>query len=397
VNLQSPRGKIFLLAISQALYSCCIIILFSTGGLVGLMLAPTKGLATLPITAFVVGSMIAVMPASMVMKRLGRIPVFAGGAVLSVLGATLSIWAIYHNLFWLFCLGAALQGVFQATSSFYSFAAIEAASPEDKSIAISWVLTGGVIAAVAGTLIANSSADWLAPFTFAGSYLAVAVLAASSLAIFAVLKLPKPTLEEISGPQRSWPELLRQPKLVIALASAIIAYALMNLMMTAAPVAMAFCGFDATAPSWVIQWHVLAMFVPSFFTGQLIKRYGVELITGIGMAVLVVAGIVGLTGITFAHFSVALILLGLGLNFGYIGGTTMLTMCYEPSERAKVQAVNNFGVSLMVAIASASSGQMLSHWGWASVALTVMPVAAVMLAVMVWRLRVSVSGRNSST
>lgn len=387
MNLQAPRAKILLLALAQALYSCCVIIVFSTGGLVGLMIAPSKGLATLPITAFVVGSMLAVVPASLLMKRLGRIPVFTGGAVISVVGAGISAFAIYQSNFWLFSAGVALQGVFQATSSFYSFAAIEVATPEDRSIAISWVLTGGVVAAVAGTLIATYTANWFAPYTFAGSYVAAAILAASSLLIFAVLKLPKPTLAEISGAQRSWPRLLQQPKLVIALASAILSYALMNLMMTAAPVAMIAAGFSASAPSWVIQWHVLAMFVPSFFTGQLIKRYGVELITATGMVILVAAGIVGLLGITFPHFSVALILLGLGWNFGFIGGTTMLTSCYEPSERAKVQAVNNFGVSLMVALASAGSGQMLSYWGWPSVALTVTPLAALMLAVIVLRSR----------
>ena len=295
MNFQEPRSKILLLAVAQALYSSCIIIVFSTGGLVGLMLAPSKGLATLPITAFVVGSMLAVVPASMFMKRWGRIPIFAAGALVNMSGALVSIWAIYHNFFWLFCAGAALQGVFQATSSFYGFAAIEAADDKDKSIAISWVLTGGVVAAIVGTVIASKTADLLSPFTFAGCYVAVVLLAASSLIIFAILKLPKPTLAEISGPQRSWPELLQQPKLIVAFASAILSYALMNLMMTAAPVAMAACGFSAEAPAWVIQWHVLAMFVPSFFTGQLIKRFGVELITGLGMGVLFIAGIVGLS------------------------------------------------------------------------------------------------------
>jgi MFS family permease len=385
VTEQSARTKILLLAVAQALYSCCVITVFATGGLVGLTLAPSKGLATLPVTAYVIGSMLAVVPASMLMKRLGRVPVFASGAVLSMVGALVSAWAIYHNLFWIFIAGTALQGAYQATSGFHSFAASEVARPEDKAIAISWVLTGGVVAAVAGTLIASHTADLFAPFTFVGSYLAAAGLAGLSLIIFAVLKLPQPTAAEIQGPQRSWPELLRQPKLVIAMASGILSYALMNLMMTAAPVAMAGCGFDKIASGWVIQWHVLAMFVPSFFTGVLIKRYGVNLITGIGMGILITAGIAALLGITFVHFSAALILLGLGWNFGFIGGTTMLTSCYEPAERAKVQAVNNFGVSLMVAIASAGSGQMLEHWGWASVALTVMPIAAVMLVVVVVR------------
>ena len=384
---QSPRTTILLLAIAQSLYSCAVITVFATGPLVGLMLAPSQGLATWPVTSFVVGSMLAVWPASYLMKFYGRKPVFIAGAVSSIVGALVSVWAIFHNDFYLFCIGASVQGVLQATSSFYSFAAAEAAGPEDKSIAISWVLTGGVVAAIAGTLISSTTRDLFAPFTFAGTYIAVVVFALLSLIVFAYLQMAKPTQAEIQGPQRSWPELLQQPKLVIAMATAILSYALMNLMMTAAPVAMKICGFDTDASIWVIQWHVLAMFLPSFFTGVLIKRYGVNLITGIGMAILISAGVTALLGISFANFSMALILLGLGWNFGFIGGTTMLTTTYTPAERAKVQAVNNFGVSLMVAIASAGSGQMLSHFGWGSVALTVMPIAAVMLAVVVMRAR----------
>ncbi len=387
MTAQSPRTTILLLAIAQSLYSCAVITVFATGPLVGLMLAPSQGLATWPVTSFVVGSMLAVWPASYLMKFYGRKPVFIAGAVSSIVGALVSVWAIFHNDFYLFCIGASVQGVLQATSSFYSFAAAEAAGPEDKSIAISWVLTGGVVAAIAGTLISSTTRDLLAPFTFAGTYIAVVVFALLSLIVFAYLQMAKPTQAEIQGPQRSWPELLQQPKLVIAMATAILSYALMNLMMTAAPVAMKICGFDTDASIWVIQWHVLAMFLPSFFTGVLIKRYGVNLITGIGMAILISAGVTALLGISFANFSMALILLGLGWNFGFIGGTTMLTTTYTPAERAKVQAVNNFGVSLMVAIASAGSGQMLSHFGWGSVALTVMPIAAVMLAVVVMRAR----------
>ena len=391
MTTQAPRTTILLLAIAQSLYSCAVITVFATGPLVGLMLAPSQGLATWPVTSFVVGSMITVYPASYFMKIYGRKPIFIAGALSSIIGALISVWAIYHSNFYLFCAGAVLQGVLQATSSFYAFAANEAAGPEDKSVAISWVLTGGVVAAIAGTLISSHTRDLLAPFTFAGTYFAVVAFSTLSLIVFAVLQMAKPTAAEIQGPQRSWPELLAQPKLVIAMATAILSYALMNLMMTAAPVAMRICGFDNDAPFWVIQWHVLAMFAPSFFTGVLIKRYGVNLITGIGMGILITAGIAALAGISFVHFSVALILLGLGWNFGFIGGTTMLTTTYKPAERAKVQAVNNFGVSLMVAIASASSGQMLSHFGWASVALTVMPIAAVMLAVVVVRSRTAVN------
>jgi MFS family permease len=395
VTTQAPRTTILLLAIAQSLYSCAVITVFATGPLVGLMLAPNQGYATWPVTSFVVGSMIAVWPASYLMKIYGRKPVFVAGAISSIVGALISVWAIYHNDFYLFCAGAMLQGVLQATSSFYAFTAAEAAGPDDKSVAISWVLTGGVVAAIAGTLISSNTRDLLAPFTFAGTYIAVIVFALLSLIVFAVLQVAKPTAAEIQGPQRSWPELLRQPKLVIAMATAILSYALMNLMMTAAPVAMKICGFDTSASIWVIQWHVLAMFLPSFFTGVLIKRHGVNLITGIGMAILISAGTTALLGISFTNFSLALILLGLGWNFGFIGGTTMLTTTYRPAERAKVQAVNNFGISLMVAIASAGSGQMLSHFGWASVALTVMPIAAVMLAVVVVRSRAIVQQSNN--
>jgi MFS family permease len=382
---QSPRTTILLLAIAQSLYSCAVITVFATGPLVGMMIAPSQAFATWPVTSFVVGSMLAVYPASYLMKIFGRRPIFVAGAISSIIGALVSVFAIYHNNFYLFCAGAMLQGVLQATSSFYAFAANEAAGPEDKSVAISWVLTGGVVAAFAGTIISSQTRDLLAPFTFAGTYLAVIGFSVLSLIVFFFLRVAKPTAAEIAGPQRSWPELLQQPKLIVAMATAIFSYALMNLMMTAAPVAMKACGFSADASTWVIQWHVLAMFVPSFFTGMLIKRYGVNLITSLGMIILISAGVAALLGISFLNYSAALILLGLGWNFGFIGGTTMLTTTYRPAERAKVQAVNNFGVSLMVAIASASSGLMHNHLGWNSIALTVMPIAAVMLAVVWWR------------
>jgi MFS family permease len=385
MTAHSPRQTVFLLSVAQALYSCCIITVFSTAGLVGLTIAPDQSLATLPVTTFVIGSMAATIPASFMMRRWGRKPIFLLGAVSSIVGALLAVWSIFNGAFVAFCIATALQGVFQATSNYYRFAAVEASDPENKSIAISWVLTGGVVAAIAGTLIASNTANYFSPFMFAGSYAAAVILALINFAVVATLQIPKPTAEEVAGPQRSWGELLRQPRLIVAMASAIIAYALMNLMMTAAPVAMKMCGFDVSASSWVIQWHVLGMFVPSFFTGVLIKRYGVNLITSLGMGLLIAAAITGLAGITFGHFAVGLILLGLGWNFGFIGGTTMLTECYRPSERAKVQAANDFGISAMMAVASASSGQMLSHWGWHSVPYAIFPFTALALGLIAWQ------------
>ncbi|MDE2446944.1 MAG: MFS transporter, partial [Alphaproteobacteria bacterium] len=205
-DASAARRTVLLLAVAQALYSCCVIIVFSTAGLVGLMIAPSKGLATLPITTFVIGSMLTTVPASLLMQRFGRRPIFAVGAMISILGALLAVYAIFQSAFWLFCAATAMQGVFQATSNYYRFAAAESAGAENKGIAISWVLTGGVIAAIAGTLISSGSANYFAPFIFAGSYAAASVLAVLNLSVMAFINLPKPSAEEIAGPRHSWPQ-----------------------------------------------------------------------------------------------------------------------------------------------------------------------------------------------
>jgi MFS family permease len=378
------RRNILLLAVAQALYSCCVITVFSYASLVGLNIAPTPGLATAPITTFVLGALFGTIPSSLLMQKIGRPPVFIVGATFCIAGALLAVWAIYNKNFPAFCFATALYGVFQATSGYYRFAAAESATPDMKSIAISWVLTGGVVAAVAGTLLAGATSEMITGHIFAGSFAATGVLALANIFVIKMLRLPKPSITEISGPQRSWVELLQQRKLIVAMASAIIAYGMMNLMMTAAPVAMVGCGFTKDDAKWVIQWHVLAMFVPSFFTGQLINRFGVERITAIGMLILTFAGVMALMGITFGHFAVALILLGLGWNFGFIGGTTMLTDCYKPSERGKVQAANDFGISALMALASLSSGALLAEFGWSSVAMAIFPPVSLALVLIAW-------------
>jgi predicted MFS family arabinose efflux permease len=378
------RRNILLLAVAQALYSSCIIIVFATAALVGLQIAPSPGYATYPVTCFVLGAMFTTIPASFAMQRFGRTPIFQLGALSAVLGAALASWSIWSSNFILFCFACAAIGVFQATSGFYRFAAAESADDASKPIAISWVLTGGVVAAILGTMIAIYTNDLFPAHQYAGSYLAVVVLALLNILVMLQLRLPPPVIDNTQGVARPWVELLRQPKLVVAMASAMIAYALMNLMMTATPVAMIGCGFTGDDASYVIQWHVLAMFVPSFFTGQLIKRFGTATITALGMIILLAAAAVGYAGITFSHFSVALILLGLGWNFGFIGGTTLLTESYRPTERAKVQAANDFSISLLMAIASASSGQLLANFGWESVPMAIIPPVTVALLMIAW-------------
>jgi predicted MFS family arabinose efflux permease len=381
---EQSRRTILLLAIAQALYSCCIITVFSTAGIVGLALAPSPGLATAPVTTFVIGAALTTIPASLLMQRIGRKPIFFMGAFISILSSLFAVWAIFNKNFPAFCAATAMAGVFQATSGFYRFAAAESAGEDTKSIAISWVLTGGVVAAIVGTLVSSNMADYFTDAMFAGSYAAASVLALANFGIIALLHLPKPKASDVEGPQRTWLELLQQPRLIVAMVSAMIAYALMNLMMTAAPVAMIGCGFSQKDASWVIQWHVLAMFVPSFFTGKLIKFFGVEKVTATGMVLLMTAAIAGLLGITFGHFAVALVLLGLGWNFGFIGGTTMLTDCYRPSERGKVQAANDFGISSLMAVASLGSGRLLADFGWHSVPIAIFPPVAVALAMIAW-------------
>ena len=382
--MTASKRTILLLAIAQALYSSCIITVFATAGLVGLNIAPSPAWATLPVTTFVLGAMFTTVPASMLMQRMGRKPIFLMGAGVSILGAALAVWAIITSNFAAFCFATALQGVFQATSGFYRFAAAEAADENSKSIAISWVLTGGVVAAIGGTVISNYTSEMIPLHTFAGSYAAAVVLALLNICVVMFLRIPKPVASSEGGVARPWSELLRQPKMLVAMASAMISYSLMNLMMTAAPVAMIGCGFTKGDASWVIQWHVLAMFVPSFFTGQLIRKFGAEKITALGMVMLMSAAGAGLAGITFGHFAVALMILGLGWNFGFIGGTTMLTDTYRPSERGKVQAANDFGISLLMVIASSSSGVILAELGWAAVPLALFPPAALALAMIAW-------------
>ncbi|MFO0993345.1 MAG: MFS transporter [Hyphomicrobiales bacterium] len=381
------RRNVLILAIGQGLYSSTTVILIATAGLVGVMLAPSKSWATLPVSTFVIGTMLSTIPASHLMQRLGRRPGFLIGAVFGLLGALLAIYAIYVGSFALFCLAAAFQGTFQASSGFMRFAAADISSPAFRPKAISWVLTGGVVAAIFGTLIVIRTTDLLAPFTFAGCYAASAVLSIATMFALLRLDIPKPRDDEDLATTRPLSEILRQPRTLVAIACATLSYGMMNLVMTATPIAMVDCGFVSTDASWVIQWHVLGMFVPSFFTGHLIARFGVEKICLLGMTLLVGSAIVAMLGIDFANFAIALILLGLGWNFGFIGGTTLLTGSYAPSERAKVQGFNDFAISVTMAIASLASGKLLSGLGWNAVNLAVFPMAAIAIALILWLAR----------
>jgi predicted MFS family arabinose efflux permease len=381
-DARAKRNAI-VLAVAQGLYASGTVVLVATAGLVGAQLAPSKAWATLPVSTFVIGTMMSTIPTALLMRRIGRKPGFMLGALIGALSGCLSLYAIYKASFPLFCIATAFYGVFQASSGYFRFAAADMASPSFKPKAISWVLTGGVAAALFGTLIVIQTTNLLAPVTFAGCYLATAVLAVAAILVLTLLDLPNPKREELAG-GRPLLEILRQPRLVMALGAGMMSYGIMNLVMTATPIAMIDCGFTINHASWVIQWHVLAMFVPSFFTGTLIARFGTDRVTVIGLIILIGSGIAALLGIGFSNFAAALVLLGLGWNFAFIGATTIVTDCYRPAERNKVQAVNDFAIFVTVATASLVSGRLLDALGWNAVNLAVFPMAGLAL-LLLWQ------------
>jgi predicted MFS family arabinose efflux permease len=371
------------LAIANALYGSAAISLFATAGLVGTTLAPSRAWATLPLSTFVIGTMCSTIPVALFMRRFGRKPGFIGGSLVGVAACLLSAWAIYIGSFALFTASTLLLGVYQASSQYYRFAAADAAAPDFRPKAISWVLTGGVVAAVFGTLVVMQTKDLFAPYLFVGCYLAAAVFAGMSVVVLYFLRSSGHNQATI-GNGRPLRLIVRQPRLITAIACGTISYGIMSLVMTAGPIAMVDCGFTVNEASWVIQWHAVAMFLPSFFTGTLIIRFGVERITGLGMVMLAGAAMVALLGLGFLQFAVALVLLGLGWNFGFIGATTMVTDCYRASERNKVQALNDFTIFATVSLSALTSGALLQALGWYAVNYAVFPMVAIGLVLMLW-------------
>lgn len=378
------RRNALILAVAMTLSSCSAIIVFTTAGIVGTMLSPATGLITLPVSTFVIGTALATVPASLIMGKLGRKPGFMMGASLAFGGAMLATYALFEKSFVYFCLATMLLGTYQAFSQYYRFAAADRASDAFRPRAISIVLLGGIGGSLFGPLIVIYSKELLSPVLFAGSFVASAILALCAFALLSFVNIPNLPQNADDRPTRPLSQILRQPRLIVAMIAGMVSYGVMNLLMTATPIAMIACGFTVTDSAWVIQWHTLAMFGPSFFTGHLINRFGVERIIFAGLAMLVAAAVAGLSGISFGHFSVGLILLGLGWNFGFIGGTTMVTACYEPAEKSKVQAVNDFAVFATVGVASLTSGQLFSAIGWNAVNIALFPMVGVAVAALVW-------------
>ncbi len=378
--MSHAKRDVLLLAVCQALLATGNAVVITTSALAGQILAP-EGLATMPLFLQFLAIMAATLPASLLMKRIGRRAGFSVGACFAVAAGLSGCIAILQGSLWLFCLASIAYGTFMGFGMFYRFAAADVAEPAFRPRAISYVLAGGVVAAIAGPELAKATSELFAPTLFAGCFAAIAVLGAVSLLVLAFVRIPPPSEEERRGAERPLRVIIRQPAFLVALSGAAIAQGAMVLVMTATPLAMAFCGhgFDDTA--FVIQWHVLGMFAPSFFTGHLISRFGTLNIMTSGALLITICLGIALSGVELAQFWGALFLLGIGWNFMFIGGTTLLTTTYEPAEKAKVQALNDFLTFGTAALASLSSGVLHHLIGWQAVSLSmILPVMAVMIA-----------------
>ncbi|TVQ38540.1 MAG: MFS transporter [Geminicoccaceae bacterium] len=370
------------LALCQSYLFAGNTIVISTTALVGALLAPSPLMATVPMGLQFLGMVSASMPVSLLMGRHGRGLGFSLGAVLGMLAGLVGAAAIVLGQFWLFCIATFLYGTYAGASAFFRFAAAEAVEGPLKARAISWVLLGGILAAFVGPALADASKDWLAPFLFAGCFLVVTGLASLMLATVQLTRFaPLSTAGGGTG-GRPLGEIVRQPRFLVALASAAVGQSVMSFLMVATPLAMIGCGHAFGDATMVIKWHVVAMFAPSFVTGQLIQRFGVERIIVTGALLNLGCVLVNTQGLEVVHFWLGLVLLGVGWNFMFVGGTTLLTRAYAPEERAKVEGINEVAMFSTVVLASGASGAMLEIMGWAAMNLLVIaPIVAVTIAV----------------
>ncbi|MDP7152430.1 MAG: MFS transporter [Paracoccaceae bacterium] len=390
VDDAQAKRNVTILVLAGALLGAQMPLIFTIGGLAGQSLAKNICFATLPISLIVLGSMVAATPISAIMQRYGRRVGFFIGTAGGALGSAVAAYGLYIQSFTIFLIGSFLTGMYMSAQGFYRFAAADTASDEFRPKAISYVMAGGLVAAIIGPQLVKLTSDaFVIPFL--GAYVAVIIIniVGSSLFFFLKIPTPAPPSEQTPAGRTRW-ELITTPRILVAVIVAMVSYALMNLVMTSTPLAVVGCGYAQDNAADVVSSHVLAMFAPSFFTGHLIARFGVERIMATGLLILAGAGAVALQGIELENFFIALILLGLGWNFGFIGATTMLASAHTPEERGRMQGLNDLIVFGGVTVASLASGGLMNcsggtpQAGWTAVNLAMAPFLMLAGGALIW-------------
>lgn len=357
------KSNLTRLTIAQALSGANAVVVYATGAIVGNMLSPNKALATLPITIFVIGMAACSLPAGVIAQHYGRRTAFMIGTGCGMLVGLLSALAVVQGLFWLFCVATFFGGAYAAVVLSFRFAAADCVPLNQRPRALSLVMAGGIVAGVIGPQLVTYTMDLWGPYTFAGTFMAQAAVAALSAAILVGVHLPKPAAEEVAK-GRPISVIVRRPEFLTAAGCGVVSYLLMNFLMTSAPLAMRMCGHSQESSNLGIQWHVIAMYAPSFITGGLITRFGAHRVVMAGLVLTGLSVVVGLLGVDIPHFWLTLILLGIGWNFGFIGASALVLECHRPEEKNRVQSFNDFVVFGAVAIGSFLSGGLLTTYGW---------------------------------
>jgi len=390
VDDRLARRNALVLSVAQALAGGNNTVVAATAGILGIMLAPDKGLATLPVSVMVIGIWFGTLPLGYLARNFGRRFALQTGSVVGTLAGLVSCAAVLLGSFELFLAGTFGCGFYSAAHQSYRFAVCDTASDDYKPKAISFVLAGGVLAGFIGSATVIVTKDMWAPHLFAATFVAQAVLAALAGLVLTRLKSPPPVPRAERQSGRPLAVIAREPMFIAAVACGVVSYVIMNLVMTSAPIAMVGCGHSVTVSTLGIQWHVLGMYAPSFVTGHLIVRFGVFRVISAGLALLLVSAAVGIAGISAMHFWVSLALLGVGWNFAFIGATTLVTQCHRPEEHTKVQSFNDFLIFGTMALGSFASGKMLATLGWEWVNIAAFPpvlLVALLLAVVARRRR----------
>jgi predicted MFS family arabinose efflux permease len=372
------------LAVAQALAGGNNTVITATTAIIGSILAPDPALVTVPISAMVFGMWVGTIPVGMLAKAFGRRFALQTGSAFGVLSGLISFTAVTRGSFAILLLGTFCGGLYAAAHQSYRFAAADTASPQFRAKAVSWVFAGGVFAAIIGSQLVIFTKNIIPAYLFAGTFLAQSVCAALAACVLMFLRIPRPSVSRSFADGRPILEIARQPRFIVAVACGVASYAMMNMVMTSAPLAMVMCNHSVNEAALGIQWHVLGMYAPSFITGSLILRFGARPMMAIGLAMIVTAATIELLGISLWNFWIGLALLGIGWNFAFISATTLVTECHDPHERNKVQAFNDFLIFGSMAIGSFSSGALLSGYGWTAVNDVVFPVIFVAALLLAW-------------